>query len=220
MLLLMVASLPVVSNSLSLYLENQYPHLTVEQCPPADAIVALSGFAGESSRFPGQIRWFYSIDRFEQAVNLYRMQKAPILLFTDAQTPGEGRNDAAQLVRRAALEHGVPADAIRFTNPVATTADEAKAVKAYLERIGGRRIILVTSAIHMGRAALLFRRAGVDFIPFPVDYQADAWAWRWDRFLPLAGALSQTENCLHEIYGDLFYGVKPAVFAPTGTSLR
>ncbi len=176
--------------------------------PAADAIVALSGFAGESSRFPGEIRWYYAIGRFEEALKLYRMQKAPFVLFTDAQSPDKSQHEmTGELVHRAALEHGLPEGAIRFTAPVATTADEAEAVKAYLAQTGGRRIILVTSAVHMGRAAMLFRRAGVDFIPFPVDYQADGWGWQWDRIMPSPGSADQTEKCLHEIYGDLFYGI-------------
>lgn len=205
-LLLAVAGLPAVSNSLSLMLETQYPRLTLAQCPYADAIVPLSGFAGENARFPGEIRWYYSIDRFEQAIRLYRAGKAPILLFTDSQSPADqASKGTAALVRQAAIEHGVPETAIRFTAPVATTADEAAAVRDYLAHQGGSRIILVTSAMHMARAAFLFRRAGVDFIPYPVDYQSDGWAWQWERFVPSAESLDGTEKCLHEIYGDLFY---------------
>jgi uncharacterized SAM-binding protein YcdF (DUF218 family) len=206
--LMVLASLPLVSNSLCLYLENQYPRLSFEQCPPADAIVALSGFAGENTRFPGEIRWYYTVDRFEQAVKLFKMQKAPIILFTDTQAPDKDHHEiTAALVRQAAIDRGVPAEAIRLTDPVTTTGDEATAVKKYLARVGGQRIILVTSAVHMGRAAMLFRRAGIDFIPFPVDYQGDTWEWQLLRFMPSPTAMDQTEKCLHEIYGDLFYRV-------------
>jgi uncharacterized SAM-binding protein YcdF (DUF218 family) len=207
MVLLIAASLPAVSNSLCLILEQQYPPIPQAQCPPADLIVALSGFAGENSRFPGEIRWYYSVDRFRKAVQLFRLQKAPLLLFTDTQTPGPGNDNTAELVRRAAIEDGVPADAIRLTRPVSTTAEEALAVKEFMAAKGGSRIILVTSAMHMGRAAHLFRQAGIDFIPFPVDYQADAWEWRLDRFLPSPASLDQTEKCLHEVYGDFYYGL-------------
>jgi uncharacterized SAM-binding protein YcdF (DUF218 family) len=207
-ILLVVAGMPVVTNSLGLLLENQYPRIAADQCPPADAIVALGGFAGENARFPGEIRWYYAVDRFEQAVHLFKLQKAPLLLFTRTQSPeADEPNMTFELVRRAAIEHGVPADAIRITRPVATTADEAAAVHDFLAASGGKRIILVTSAMHMGRAAVLFRRAGVDFTPFPVDYASDKWSWDWGRFVPSPASLDQTEKCLHEIYGDLFYGV-------------
>jgi len=165
-LLLFLASLPAVSNSLGLILENQYPHLLIAQCPTADVVVALGGFAGERKRFPGEIQWYYAVDRFEKAVQLFRMQKAPILLFTDAQSPGDDQhNRTGELLRQAAIEHGVPASAVRLTRPVTTTSDEAWAVRDYLQQTGGHRVILVTSAIHMTRAALLFRRAGIEFVP-------------------------------------------------------
>jgi uncharacterized SAM-binding protein YcdF (DUF218 family) len=52
LLLLFLASLPAVSDSLGLFLENQYPHLQVAQCPTADVVVPLGGYAGEMKRFP------------------------------------------------------------------------------------------------------------------------------------------------------------------------
>jgi uncharacterized SAM-binding protein YcdF (DUF218 family) len=128
---------------------------------------------------------------------------------TDGQLPTDDRhNDTGELLRQAALEHGVPLGAVRFTRPVSTTAEEAEAVKDFLRENGGQRVILVTSALHMGRAALLFRRAGVDFVPFPVDYQ------RWvgmesGEIIPSPGALALSEQCLQEVYGDVLYRILP-----------
>jgi uncharacterized SAM-binding protein YcdF (DUF218 family) len=210
LLLLFLASLPAVSDSLGLFLENQYPHLQVAQCPTADVVVPLGGYAGEMKRFPGEIQWNEAVDRFEVAVQLVRMQKAPILLFTDAQLPTDDRHDpTGELVRQAAVEHGVPASAIRLSKPVTTTADEAEAVRDYLHQNGGPRVILVTSAIHMTRAAFLFRRAGIEFVPFPVDYESDGWQWKWDRFEPSADALARADHSVHEIYGNLLYRIMP-----------
>jgi uncharacterized SAM-binding protein YcdF (DUF218 family) len=107
------------------------------------------------------------------------------------------------------VEHGVPASAIRLSKPVTTTADEAEAVRDYLHQNGGHRVILVTSAIHMTRAAFLFRRAGIEFVPFPVDYESDGWQWKWDRFEPSADALARADHSVHEIYGNLLYRIMP-----------
>ena len=208
LLVLFFASLPALSDSLGFILENQYPHLRAAQCPTADVVVALSGFAGEQKRFPGEIHWNEAVDRFEVAIRLFRLQKAPILLFTDAQMPTEDRHDSTTgLVRQAAVERAVPTTAIRITRPVATTADEADAVADFLRQNGFHRVILVTSARHMGRAALLFRRAGIDFVPFPADYQTEGWQWKWGEFVPSADALNGTEHNLHEIYGNILYRV-------------
>ena len=196
LVLLYLGSIFAVSDSLRYWLESQYPRVQAAQCPTADAIVVLSGFAEEDKRQPDEIRWTDRTDRFLQGIRLYRLQKAPILLFTESQPPGMGAR-----IRQAAVDQGVPRDAIRLTKPASNTAEEADGVQNYVRASGGHRVILVTSAIHMPRAARLFRSAGIDFAPFPVDFQADGWEWKWERFVPWPGALVQTEECLHEIYG-------------------
>jgi uncharacterized SAM-binding protein YcdF (DUF218 family) len=210
LLLLLITSLPAFSDSLCFFLENQYPHLQAAQCPTADVVVALGGFAGENKRFLGEIQWYDAVDRFEGAVRLFQMKKAPILLFTDAQSPTDGRhNDTGEMLLQAAVQHGVPITAVHLTTPVSTTAGEAEAVQEFLLENGGRRVILVTSALHMGRAALLFRRAGVDVVPFPVDYQSEGWQWRAEEFVPAPAALDLTQRSLRELYGNLLYRLLP-----------
>ena len=94
------------------------------------------------------------------------------------------------------------------TREVGNTADEARVVRDIMAGRGWKKIILVTSAWHLPRAARQFRKAGVDFIPFPVDYLIDT-----DRpltlldFLPRATGLRDTEAALREWYGIAFYAL-------------
>lgn len=146
------------------------------------------------------------MDRFEAGVSLFRAQKAPLLLFTGAQQPTDERGvNEGEMLRKAAIEHGVPPDKISVTGIAATTAEESNAVKKYLDSTGGHRIILVTSAYHMRRSAFLFRRAGVDVIPFPVDYAGDKLVWNAEKFIPSGRALALTEQMLREFYGNVLY---------------
>jgi len=127
LVLLLLASLPAVSDSQGLLLENQYPHLQVAQCPTADVVVALGGYADEWRRFPGEIQRNQAVGRFEVAVQLVRAQKAPILLFTDAQLPTDDRhNSTAELVRRAAVEHGPSPPHPMKRKPYATISARTK----------------------------------------------------------------------------------------------
>jgi len=69
-------------------------------------------------------------------------------------------------------------------------------------------VMLVTTAWHMPRSALLFRREGVECNFFPVDYRIQP----NDRvgildFIPKADALHNTETALREYYGYWFYSV-------------
>jgi uncharacterized SAM-binding protein YcdF (DUF218 family) len=70
----------------------------------------------------------------------------------------------------------------------------------------GPRILLVTSAYHMSRAEILFRRAGLEVIPFPVDFQTKLGITP-RSFIPSGGALQQTDAALHEIYGRVYYWI-------------
>ena len=198
--LLFVASLPIVSNALIAQLEYRYPRIDAAQCPSAEAILVLGGIVSSVSRSPNMpTQWNDSIDRFESGVELFRLHKAPILLFTSS---GDPSFNEGELLRRAAIDHGVPNEAIRLTPGAATTtATEALA----LQQMEFKRVILVTSAFHMPRACRLFRRAGIEVVPFPTDYQSEPFSFRLDRWFPNADALRRTELALHELYGNLYY---------------
>ena len=72
-----------------------------------------------------------------------------------------------------------------------------------------RRILLVTSAFHMPRAARLFESAGLDVSAFPVDFVGTGGGTPGMLgFLPTAGALAQSQVALREFYGRLYYRMK------------
>ncbi len=195
-LVLLLSSLPPVAHTLANQLENQFPRLQPAQCPTAEAILVLGGAYSHTTQ------WNEAVDRFESGIQLFQHQKAPVLLFTATDHPDF--NEGAML-REAAIEHGVPPDAVQLTPPASTTATEALSV----QRTRFRRVILVTSAFHMPRAALLFRRAGIDIVPFPTDYRGEPVSWRLDRLFPAANALFLTETILREIYANALYRVAP-----------
>ena len=61
------------------------------------------------------------------------------------------------------------------------------------------RILLVTSAYYMSRAEMLFRRAGLEVIPFAVDFQTKLGITP-RSFIPNGDALK-------EIYGRVYYWI-------------
>jgi uncharacterized SAM-binding protein YcdF (DUF218 family) len=110
-------------------------------------------------------------ERLEAGITLMQKKKAPWLVFTGGRIPWSNQPEVEGAIsRRAAIARGIPDEQIIITREVGNTADEARAVAALMRERGWRKIILVTSAWHMPRAARLFRKAGVDFIPFPVDF--------------------------------------------------
>jgi len=206
---LYVASMPVVGSGLLHWLESAHPSQSIAGVAPADAIVPLGGILGPLST-PGRVANVNEAgERLEAGIALWQAKKAPWLVFTGGRAPWSDLPETEGVqVARLAVARGVPADQIQVTREVGNTADEARAVRDLMAERGWKKIILVTSAWHMRRAARQFRKAGVDFIPFPVDYQVTPLQpFTLLDFLPRADGLRATEWTLRELYGIAFYSL-------------
>jgi uncharacterized SAM-binding protein YcdF (DUF218 family) len=65
---------------------------------------------------------------------------------------------------------GVAPEAILEEPRSRTTRENALETRRLLDPLAARRILLVTSALHMPRAAALFRGQGVEVVPAPTDW--------------------------------------------------
>jgi uncharacterized SAM-binding protein YcdF (DUF218 family) len=137
----------------------------------ADVIVVLSGGRAD--------------ERVGQAATLFKAGLAPFLLLSGGeQLMGISVPD---LLRRQALEHGVPASALLYERSSTSTSEQARFLRPILEARGARRAILVTSSYHTRRTRLLFRRtfAGspVEIRVYPVQqdvFRPEDW-WTRDQ---------------------------------------
>jgi uncharacterized SAM-binding protein YcdF (DUF218 family) len=209
LVLLYVASMPVVSDALIGRLEDRYPAQTIAGCAPADAVVVLGGILGYNRAGVDFPSWGEGVNRFTVGVALIRAGKAGAIVFSRACYPWEKpRVTEGELLRVQAIAMGVPAEKIVLTPLVADTADEARAAAALCREHGWKHVLLVTSGWHMPRAVWLFKHAGVDFTPFPVGFERDTRRpWTLLDFLPHADALDTTEIALRESYGLIYYRV-------------
>ena len=210
-MVLWLFSMPPVGTALLVTLEGPPKRLPLEMVESAAAVVVLSGMLQMVEGAPlGE--WGGAVDRFEAGVELWQAGKAPYLAFTGGwvawrpEAPPEG-----EILAVRAQRLGVPADAILITGKVGNTAAEAVAVRELLRQEGKEpRVILVTSAFHMPRAALLFQQAGLEVQRYPVDFSADAARQRTVMdLLPTAGALSNSERALREYLGRAYYRLRP-----------
>ncbi len=108
----------------------------------ADAIVAISGDTGA---------------RAETAIALWKQGYAPLLIFSGGSSDPQSVA-SAELMKRAAVAAGVPADAIAVEGASATTEENAERVAELMKSRGLVSAILVTSPYHQRRAAMLFER--------------------------------------------------------------
>ncbi|MBO7722098.1 MAG: YdcF family protein [Kiritimatiellae bacterium] len=184
-------------------LEMEFPVVTAEESPPADAIAVLGGGMGcNTNEYPYGEMWS-SADRVWHAARLYRAGKAPKLFVT-----GREPFPTVQLL----TDLGVPAGAIDCLGEARNTEEECGRIKERLEQTaapGARpRLLLVTSAWHMRRAKLMFEKyaPGVEMIPAATDYEALVrCGWRrglgFRDFLPNAEMLFQSSYMIKEIIG-------------------
>lgn len=204
-------STPWVASRLAASLEDRHPPIRPEDAPLADAIVVLAGGEGAYQRPDGSIEMFthHAGDRFEAGVRAFKAGRAPIIAFGGGSVLIPGGPTMSETVRQRAMDRGIPASAILVGGPARYTEDESEGMAKLLKERGARRILLCTSAYHVPRATLLYRRCGLEVTPVPCDFEtrgtAESFSLR--QLLPRAVALAQSENALKELFGLVIYGV-------------
>jgi uncharacterized SAM-binding protein YcdF (DUF218 family) len=209
MAMLIAGSLPVISDSLLQYVEKDAVRLDPLLVSEADAIVVLSGMLLPVKSSKGVATEWGDPDRFFAGIELFKANRSKTLIFTGArlpwlpEAPPEG-----EVLKKVAMDFGIQATSILVTGDVSTTEDEAIAVKELAVMNKYEKVILVTSAFHMPRAAETFRRQGVNVITYPVDFRVGVTNTTPMHFLPNADALSNTELAMRELMGRAYYYLK------------
>lgn len=207
---LWLASTSLVSNAIMRAAEGWQVRQPLAATPVGQAIVVLSEGRVQPPGDPTVSEWT-DADRFFGGVALYKAGKAPLLIFTGGWSPWRpNAKPEGEVLIGYAMDLGIPRDRMLTTAKVVTTDEEAHAVADVLAaRAGSKaapRVLLVTSAFHMRRAKLLFARAGMETIPFPVDFKVSVGrTFTLVDLMPEAASLNRTEAALRELYGFLFY---------------
>lgn len=183
-------------------LENAYK---APAKPGGDVIVMLcGGFRGGWKPFSASERLAPgTLERAAAAHKLHKLTGLPLLVSGGAPFSSEPESEAAA----AYLEElGVPRGSI-ITEVKSRDTEENAAYSVKLCREKGyKKAILVTSAFHMPRAALLFRHAGdLELVPFPVARRAGGPSYLRD-YLPGGGG-GEVRQALNEYLGLAFYRV-------------
>ena len=168
LLVLLLSSNAGISDGLARSLEFQNLPTSL---PKADAIVVLSG-STEPALYP---RPWVEIkeegDRVLYAAKLYRDGKAPRLILSDGRIDWRKSGSSESEDMAILLEPmGVPRSAMLQDPSSLNTRENAVNVKQIMEAQGIRRVLLVTSAMHMPRSLMIFRKLGIDAIAAPTDF--------------------------------------------------
>jgi uncharacterized SAM-binding protein YcdF (DUF218 family) len=190
------------------YLESDYELNRPSEIDTANAIVVLSGMVKTiKTKDSLDYEWSEAVDRFFAGIDLFRLNKAPTLIFTRGKVPWSIGLPEGEFLREEAIKLGIPKKDILLTENVENTDQEAKAIKK-LFSIDNPKIILVTSAFHMPRAQLVFEAAGLNVIPFPVDFKTGAEKLTFMSFIPSAGSFALTNFFVREMVGRIYYNLK------------
>ena len=205
-----VFSSSAVSQALMRSLEDAFPYKGVGALPEADAIVALGGNIHVPNRSRPASELTEASDRLLHALRLYRAGKAPRIVITGGSISFLGGRIAEALVGRDLLrEWGVPAEAILVQDRSMNTREDALFTAEILKAAGARRILLVTSAGHLRRAAGAFAKVGLDAVAAPTDYETGWGEPDWPfTVLPDATALRRSSQALHEWLGIGVYRLR------------
>jgi uncharacterized SAM-binding protein YcdF (DUF218 family) len=194
----LLLSLPLIADPLTL-LAERYPPLDLSRPVAADAIVVLGGGVRRDS-VEGEAGMLMPIalQRLAAGANLARVTGLPLLLSGGVV---DGGPPEAQVLERA-LERDFALKARWLESRSRTTRENARATAALLVPLGLRRVVLVTTASHMQRAAREFAAAGLTVVPAPVagigTLRLGLNAW-----LPHAAALERSHAALYEFAGEL-----------------
>lgn len=177
---------------------------------PAFALRLRGGLVGPSSPAPSRVGAIVVLGggklpldgtmpentRAGTGLRLWHEGRARLLLVS-------GRDQADELARRFGRA-GVPTDDLRIEGASANTHENARDSAALLKANGVDTVALVSSDIHLRRAAGCFRREGIEVVPVAAREDRDG-LLRAPAWLPRRDALTLTARALHEYVAGWIY---------------
>jgi uncharacterized SAM-binding protein YcdF (DUF218 family) len=171
----------------------------------AEAIVILSaGFIRYAPEYGTPVVDPLTLQRLRYGAHLARRLNLPILVA--GGTPDRAPRPLAEMMKTALeQDFGVR---VRWTEDRSRdTYENAAFSAAMLEADGVHRVILVTHAAHMRRAAALFAAQGLTVVEAPTVFVAPLRSTRPD-FMPRLSGLQDSYYALYEVLGAVWYAIR------------
>jgi uncharacterized SAM-binding protein YcdF (DUF218 family) len=171
-----------------------------------DAGIILGGMAGydkdEVGHFGG------SADRFIQTANLYhRGLIKKIIVSGGTGKLSQDEPPEAPFLRQEFIFNGVHDSDIIIENRSRNTSENAIFSKRISDSLRLKSpFVLITSALHMKRSVSVFKKVGLDCVPFPCDYKVTPQKFSLsDTVIPNVALLSLWSDLLKEMVGLCVY---------------
>jgi len=169
--------------------------------------IVLGGFGSPDAGGTGYFN--ENADRFIEAEKMYKLGIIHHILISG----GNGKTDEASFreawwAKKEFGSLGIPDSVIFVEDRSNDTQDNAAYAKEILDSLQFEPpYLLITSAIHMPRASLIFKNAGLRTQPFPCGYAEGVGPFEWSDALPQASVLSSWKLLMKEFAGYAWYAV-------------
>ncbi len=207
--MLLLASIQPISNTLMWKLEHASAS-TYREDVTYDAVVLLGGMVDEEvTAESGQPAYNDNIERVMMTHRLLRDGKAKVAIVSGAALdPKLASSGEAVVLIRQLEEWGIAKDRLIVEDRARNTHENAVYAREIAKARGYERVLIVTSAYHMLRAAECFAGVGMPVDTLAVDYRASKHAGDVSGLIPRAHMLNTTTSTLREIFGRLIYRVQ------------
>jgi uncharacterized SAM-binding protein YcdF (DUF218 family) len=199
-LLLFLSSMPIVSDTFMVSIEDNYEAFT-RSSKPVDYIVILGGGHSSNDALPvtSQLK-VMSLQRLVEALRIYQIHPEARII-----TSGFAGNDPvsnAEKMKQSLVLFGVPNRKIITESFPKDTEEEALLISP---RIIGTNVVLITNADHMPRSMKYFQLQGVFPIAAPTGYwvKSQPDESNWKDYVPNSKKLEQTTIAWYESLGRL-----------------
>lgn len=176
----------------------------------AEAIVVLSGYVRPQDGVrPRPELGTDTLYRCLHGLTLSRSNRHLPIVVSGGIPPGVPTQvPFADTMRAFFVEMGVPPEQVWPEARSTTTHENAVETAELLHTRGIRRIVLVTDAEHMRRAAGCFRKQGLEVTPSACNHVATQFHWQLRDFLPCSEGLAMAERTTHEWLGLGYYWLR------------
>jgi uncharacterized SAM-binding protein YcdF (DUF218 family) len=207
--LLLLLSTGAVSTLLLRPLEYRYPPWPAAGAK-VDAVVVLGsgvrqGAPDEAGRSALDD---VGLARLVEGFTLSQALGVPIIVSGGSTWREGGGETEADAAARVLERLGMPSSRVIREGKSTTTWENAREVSLIAAARGFHTLALVTSAWHMPRAALAFRRAGARSIPVPTGHLTEGRSLLARDLLPGFSSLQDSALALREYLGILAYSAR------------
>jgi uncharacterized SAM-binding protein YcdF (DUF218 family) len=200
-----VFTTPALANLVFIALEGPPSRAAVHARDEKALIVVLpSGRLFSRSGKPSPLLDANGWERLDCAIRLWHELGGTLLL--NGGPGGDPETSLAGIMRRVALQSGVPDAAIRISPGSLTTYEDLSLSREVIAKHDGPRF-LVTSALHMPRALAVSRKLGLTLAPYPCAFRQIEDP-TWFAWVPNAGGSDLWSDALHEVVGRQYYRLR------------